>query len=165
MNWLVLFGLIKVLLLDFVKTITYFFVAGLKFRRLWFRSFDEIQRDSKIIIPKSVNYHYTRKCNYTCGFCFHTERTSVYLPIPQAKKGLEMLKMSGKTIYTFQALAQHRLSEMNQRHVLYRIGLIVDKLNTKGNTHNYVAYHKSGHKYICNRSLFYISEIRILYCH
>jgi radical S-adenosyl methionine domain-containing protein 2 len=24
----------------------------------------------------SVNYHFTRKCNKTCKFCFHTEKTS-----------------------------------------------------------------------------------------
>ncbi|KAH3716536.1 hypothetical protein DPMN_059260 [Dreissena polymorpha] len=28
------------------------------------------------VVPLSVNYHFTRKCNYTCGFCFHTAKTS-----------------------------------------------------------------------------------------
>ena len=23
-------------------------------------------------VPVSVNYHFTRQCNKTCGFCFHT---------------------------------------------------------------------------------------------
>ncbi|KAK3331400.1 hypothetical protein B0H66DRAFT_573089 [Apodospora peruviana] len=31
-------------------------------------------------IPVSVNYFFTRKCNKTCGFCFHTAKTS-YLNI------------------------------------------------------------------------------------
>lgn len=26
--------------------------------------------------PISVNYHFTRKCNKSCKFCFHTEKTS-----------------------------------------------------------------------------------------
>jgi len=32
---------------------------------------------SDITIPISVNYHFTRKCNRTCGFCLHTEKVSV----------------------------------------------------------------------------------------
>lgn len=27
-------------------------------------------------VPRSVNYHFTRQCNYQCGFCFHTAKTS-----------------------------------------------------------------------------------------
>lgn len=46
-------------------------------------------------IPISVNYHFTRKCNYSCGFCFHTAKTSTYLPIEKAKLGLKMLAESG----------------------------------------------------------------------
>ncbi|KAK1171862.1 radical S-adenosyl methionine domain-containing protein 2 [Acipenser oxyrinchus oxyrinchus] len=45
--------------------------------------------------PTSVNYHFTRQCNYTCGFCFHTAKTSFVLPIEEAKTGLRMLKDSG----------------------------------------------------------------------
>ena len=52
--------------------------------------------NSKPKIPRSVNYHFTRQCNYKCGFCFHTARTSFVLPIKEAKRGLEMLKMAGK---------------------------------------------------------------------
>lgn len=45
--------------------------------------------------PLSVNYHFTRQCNYSCGFCFHTAKTSYVLPIDQAKRGLQMLKEKG----------------------------------------------------------------------
>lgn len=45
--------------------------------------------------PLSVNYHFTRQCNYSCGFCFHTAKTSFVLPIDQAKRGLQMLKDKG----------------------------------------------------------------------
>ncbi|XP_003962537.1 S-adenosylmethionine-dependent nucleotide dehydratase RSAD2 [Takifugu rubripes] len=46
-------------------------------------------------VPTSVNYHFTRKCNYKCGFCFHTAKTSFVLPLEEAKRGLELLKDAG----------------------------------------------------------------------
>lgn len=49
--------------------------------------------------PTSVNYHFTRKCNYKCGFCFHTAKTSFVLPLEEAKRGLKLLKDSGKFLY------------------------------------------------------------------
>ncbi|KAK7757350.1 hypothetical protein SLS62_000362 [Diatrype stigma] len=45
--------------------------------------------------PVSVNYFPSRKCNYTCGFCFHTETSSYVLPIDEAKRGLRLLKEAG----------------------------------------------------------------------
>ncbi|XP_027746326.1 radical S-adenosyl methionine domain-containing protein 2 [Empidonax traillii] len=45
--------------------------------------------------PTSVNYHFTRQCNYKCGFCFHTAKTSFVLPLEEAKRGLAMLKDAG----------------------------------------------------------------------
>ena len=45
--------------------------------------------------PVSVNYHFTRKCNYECGFCFHTAKNSFVLPLEDAKKGLRMLAEAG----------------------------------------------------------------------
>lgn len=45
--------------------------------------------------PTSVNYHFTRKCNYKCGFCFHTAKTSFLLPLEVAMGGLKLLKESG----------------------------------------------------------------------
>ena len=46
-------------------------------------------------IPISVNYHFTRKCNLKCGFCFHTSKTSFILSLEEAKRGLKLLKDSG----------------------------------------------------------------------
>lgn len=46
-------------------------------------------------IPTSVNYHFTRQCNYKCGFCFHTAKTSFVLPLEEAKRGLLLLKEAG----------------------------------------------------------------------
>jgi hypothetical protein len=48
------------------------------------------------IVPESVNYHMTRRCNYSCGFCYHTAKTSSELPIDQAKRGLRMLQDAGR---------------------------------------------------------------------
>lgn len=45
--------------------------------------------------PISVNYFPSRKCNYTCGFCFHTETSSYVLPVCEAKRGLKLLKEAG----------------------------------------------------------------------
>lgn len=45
--------------------------------------------------PVSVNYHFSRKCNYECGFCFHTEKTSRILPLDKAKCGMKLLKEAG----------------------------------------------------------------------
>jgi radical S-adenosyl methionine domain-containing protein 2 len=43
----------------------------------------------------SVNYHFTRRCNYKCGFCFHTAKNSYILSLEDAKKGLLLLKQAG----------------------------------------------------------------------
>ncbi|XP_053141823.1 radical S-adenosyl methionine domain-containing protein 2 [Hemicordylus capensis] len=46
-------------------------------------------------VPVSVNYHFTRQCNYKCGFCFHTAKSSFVLPLEEAKEGLRLLKEAG----------------------------------------------------------------------
>lgn len=46
-------------------------------------------------VPVSVNYHFTRKCNKTCGFCFHTEKTSHVLSQADIFTGLRLLKAQG----------------------------------------------------------------------
>lgn len=53
-------------------------------------------KNEEQIIPKSVNYHFTRRCNYTCGFCFHTATTSYMMILEDAKTGLDMLRKAGK---------------------------------------------------------------------
>lgn len=53
--------------------------------------------------PTSVNYHFTRKCNYKCGFCFHTAKTSFVLPLEEAERGLKLLKESGTVISLYTA--------------------------------------------------------------
>lgn len=45
--------------------------------------------------PVSVNYHFSRKCNYECRFCFHTEKTSTILPPEKAQLGMTLLKEAG----------------------------------------------------------------------
>lgn len=54
-------------------------------------------------IPISVNYHFTRQCNYGCGFCFHTAKTSYIAPLADvqtalrklAKMGMKKINMAG----------------------------------------------------------------------
>jgi radical S-adenosyl methionine domain-containing protein 2 len=35
------------------------------------------------------------ECNYECGFCFHTAKTSYVAPIAEAKRGLKLLADAG----------------------------------------------------------------------
>ena len=62
-------------------------------------------------VPRSVNYHFTRQCNYKCGFCFHTAKTSFVLPLEKAKQGLKMLKNAGKP---GGGDSQHQIGQMTQ---------------------------------------------------
>ena len=43
----------------------------------------------------SVNYHYTRLCNFKCGFCFHTQKSKEKLPLEKSAQGLQLLKDYG----------------------------------------------------------------------
>ncbi|KAK2756415.1 hypothetical protein FQN54_005307 [Arachnomyces sp. PD_36] len=47
------------------------------------------------LTPVSVNYHFSRKCNFECGFCFHTAKTSHVEHIDNMKRGLKLLKNAG----------------------------------------------------------------------
>ena len=66
---------------------------GQLYRLYWYPN--RIKMSTKII-PKSVNYHFTRQCNYACGFCFHTAKNSFVLPLEEAKRGLALLAAAGK---------------------------------------------------------------------
>lgn len=67
-------------------------------------------------VPVSVNYHFTRMCNYQCGFCFHTAKTSYVLPLQEQKRGLQLLKAAGMKKINFSGgepfLEARRLGEM-----------------------------------------------------
>ncbi|KNG48059.1 radical s-adenosyl methionine domain-containing protein 2 [Stemphylium lycopersici] len=45
--------------------------------------------------PVSVNYFPSRLCNYACKFCFHTATSSFKLELPEAARGLKLLKDAG----------------------------------------------------------------------
>lgn len=53
------------------------------------------RRVSRGPVPISVNYHFTRRCNKECGFCFHTAKTSHIATPAEAKRGLVLLKKAG----------------------------------------------------------------------
>ncbi|KAK4034022.1 hypothetical protein C8A01DRAFT_49488 [Parachaetomium inaequale] len=46
-------------------------------------------------VPVSVNYHFTRRCNKACGFCFHTATTSHIEDLPRQKAALRLLAEAG----------------------------------------------------------------------
>ena len=48
-----------------------------------------------------MNYHFTRRCNFGCGFCFHTASSSHVLPLADARRGLAMLADAGMTAMNF----------------------------------------------------------------
>lgn len=75
--------------LEFAATVVALFIFIISIRK-YFSS-----RSPAAPVPISVNYHLTRKCNYACGFCFHTAKTSYILPLPEAKKGLALLRRAG----------------------------------------------------------------------
>eukprot|EP01006_Ploeotia_vitrea_P039896 TRINITY_DN66386_c0_g1_i2.p1 TRINITY_DN66386_c0_g1~~TRINITY_DN66386_c0_g1_i2.p1 ORF type:complete len:344 (-),score=52.81 TRINITY_DN66386_c0_g1_i2:157-1188(-) len=52
-------------------------------------------RDRTPFVPLSVNFHMTRKCNYSCGFCFHTDNKSQPAPLEDAKRVILQLKAAG----------------------------------------------------------------------
>jgi radical S-adenosyl methionine domain-containing protein 2 len=50
---------------------------------------------ASLTTPISVNYHFTRKCNKTCKFCFHTEKSSHVASDDEMIRGLRLLKEAG----------------------------------------------------------------------
>ena len=61
-----------------------------------FEGYRKIQNSDLKFVPLSVNYHFTRQCNYKCGFCFHTATSSFVLPLDEAKRGLTMGQSAGR---------------------------------------------------------------------
>lgn len=62
----------------------------------WVAKYFEAKEESqKKFLPISVNFHFTRKCNYECGFCFHTAKTSDITSLEEAKRGLLLVKNAG----------------------------------------------------------------------
>lgn len=57
------------------------------------QSLSESVSDHGVI--QSVNFHISRRCNYQCKFCFHTQKNSHYLPLEKAKYGLRLLHNAG----------------------------------------------------------------------
>lgn len=70
----------------------------LVFRRVLRQNDDVPQKLIEYPRPTSVNYHFTRQCNYQCGFCFHTAKSSFVLPLEEAMRGLRLLQQAGQLI-------------------------------------------------------------------
>lgn len=94
-NFIMLKIFVQRILAEFLSLLTWFINTLIRYRLFEFKK-------SKIV-PISVNYHFTRKCNYSCGFCFHTAKTSYVAPLSDARmalkklaaKGMKKLNMSG----------------------------------------------------------------------
>ncbi|PTB40441.1 hypothetical protein M441DRAFT_432154 [Trichoderma asperellum CBS 433.97] len=54
-----------------------------------------VRQQTKGQVPVSVNYFFTRQCNKSCGFCFHTAKNSHMEDISRAKRGLQLLQQAG----------------------------------------------------------------------
>jgi radical S-adenosyl methionine domain-containing protein 2 len=50
---------------------------------------------SIIKILVSVNYYFSCKCNYKCGFYFYIEKTFIIFSLNEAKREMKLLKESG----------------------------------------------------------------------
>ena len=81
------------LLLTSVATLFCLFVSSVIF--IYTKWLKILRPPNKRDKPESVNYHFTRQCNYSCGFCFHTAKTSFVLPETEAKRGLKLLMQAG----------------------------------------------------------------------
>ncbi|KAL2119404.1 hypothetical protein VTJ04DRAFT_6365 [Mycothermus thermophilus] len=85
-----------------------------RYRHPWF-SVPFLERKHKKV-PISVNYHFTRKCNKICGFCFHTATTSHVEDLDTQKRALRLLAQAGMRKINFAGgepfLYPKRLGEM-----------------------------------------------------
>jgi radical S-adenosyl methionine domain-containing protein 2 len=66
---------------------------------IWFTILE--RRQANRTKPISVKYHFTRKCNKTCKFCFHTEKSSHVASSDEMMHGLRLLKESGMRKISF----------------------------------------------------------------
>lgn len=73
---------------------TVIFLLALLLAYASFRRITKWQEERRLK-PLSVNYHFTRKCNKTCVFCFHTEKTSHIATEAEMKTGLRLLRDAG----------------------------------------------------------------------
>ncbi|KAK4552943.1 hypothetical protein LTR86_010075 [Recurvomyces mirabilis] len=77
-----------------ITTLAIIIVTSIIIHRLYTR-WQQATTSPNRTVPISVNYHFTRKCNKTCTFCFHTEKTSFVASEADMKRGLLLLKQAG----------------------------------------------------------------------
>ena len=53
------------------------------------------ERAAAALRDGSVNFHFTRKCNFACNFCFHTAKTGGHLPAAKLEAILTSLREAG----------------------------------------------------------------------
>lgn len=55
--------------------------------------------EQKCLKNLAINFHFTRKCNFSCKFCFHTSKTSEVLTIADRLKVLKLARDAGAGAY------------------------------------------------------------------
>ena len=48
-----------------------------------------------LVDGRAINFHFTRKCNYACKFCFHTAKSSHVLSEADCKRVLRLFREAG----------------------------------------------------------------------
>ena len=83
-----------------VTTVYYLYNYSLRFSK-----FKKPQHDLPpqpvLQVPESVNYFFSRECNYNCKFCFHTALNSKHATLEEAKKALALLASAGMNKINF----------------------------------------------------------------
>lgn len=82
----------------FTQVYTFFFLVIEAALNVFFAATvpsDKQKASASAVRPVSVNFHFTRKCNYECGFCFHTGKTDTNVLLEDAMRGMELLKEAG----------------------------------------------------------------------
>lgn len=58
-------------------------------------SYCKTHLNSHFLKNTAINFHFTRKCNYHCKFCFHTKLNSYMLPLEKQIEIIKILKEAG----------------------------------------------------------------------
>lgn len=66
-------------------------VALLLFYQTW-RSVPEMKKKRRNLV---INYHFHRRCNYSCKFCFHTSKNGDVASLLDAKRAMQLLQAEG----------------------------------------------------------------------
>merc|ERR1711916_421790 len=74
-------------------------LLGLRVAERGWKNYKWVGQPTQVPELRSVNYHFTRKCNYACNFCFHVDKhkevANDVAPLDQAKQVVAELYLHG----------------------------------------------------------------------